>query len=108
MGKLKTVFKFFSVLILIGLLLIAVLLLVIEFNKPAIISKVESWYAENHQGELKINDFDFQILSSFPDLSFKIDQVQISEYSFSRRNHRKLSAETIAFYVPLENYFPEN
>ncbi len=101
----KTVVKFFSVLILIGLLLVGVLLLVVELNKPAILSKVENWYAENHGGELKINDFDFQVIRSFPDLTINIDQVRLRDSSFSGRNHRNLSAGTIAFSCATRKLF---
>ena len=101
----KTVVKFFSVLILIGLLLVGVLLLVVELNKPTILSKVENWYAENHDGELKINDFDFQVIRSFPNLTINIDQVRLGDSSFSGRNHRNLSAGTIAFSCPTRKLF---
>ena len=95
MGKLKTVVKFFSVLILIGLLLIGVLLLILERNKPFLINKVESWYSENHSGELKIKDFDFQIFRSFPTLTIQINQSTVRDSSFSGRNHRNISVGTI-------------
>ncbi len=97
MGKLKTVVKFFGVLILIGLLLIGVLLLILERNKPYFISKAESWYSENHTGELNIKDFDFQIIRSFPNLDIQFNQVTVRDSSFSGRNHRRLSVGTINF-----------
>jgi len=96
MDKLKAVGKFFSVLILIGLLLVLLLLLIVELNKPFLINKAKTWYAENHSGELKINNFDYQIISSFPHLNLQINQVSIRDSSFASRNHRRLSAETIA------------
>ena len=96
MGKLKTVVKFFSVLLLIGLLLIAVLLLVVELNKPTIISKIETWYESNHNGKLEINDFEYQFFRSFPNLNIQVDQVFFQNASYSGRNHTKLSAGTIA------------
>ncbi len=96
MDKIKAVGKFFSVLILIGLLLFLGLMLLIELNKPFLIDKAETWYAENYSGELKINSFDYQIISSFPHLNLQIHQVSVRDSPFTDRNHRRLSAETIA------------
>ena len=95
MNKLKAVGKFFSVLIVISLLLSLLLLLIVELNKSVIVDKAEAWYAKNRSGELKVNNFDFQIISSFPHLNLQIAEVTIRDSSFSNRNYRRLSADKI-------------
>jgi len=102
---LKTVVKFFSVLFLIGLILILVLLLLVELNKPFIISKAETWYAENRQGELEIRDFDFQIIRDFPNLNIQIHQISIRDSSFAGRNYRRVSAGEINFRCTTRKLF---
>ena len=96
MKKIKAVGKFFSILVLIGLLLFLLLLLLVELNKPFLIHKAESWYATHHSGELKIDDFDFQVFASFPHLRLQIDKVSLRDSSYAGRNYHRLSANRIA------------
>jgi hypothetical protein len=105
MKKLKPIAKFFGALILIGLLALIAFLVILEFNKPWIISKAENWYSENQSGQLKIKDFDLQIIRNFPDLSVQINQVTIRDSSISERNHRNLSAGTIAISCSTRKLF---
>jgi len=97
MGKLKTIVKFFSVLILIGLILVAVLVLLIELKKPYLINKAETWYAENHTGELKIKDFDIQFIRTFPNLGIQVHHVSLRDSSCLGRNYRRFYAKGINF-----------
>ena len=97
MGKLKTIVKFFSVLILIGLILIAVLVLLVELKKPYLINKVETWYAEHHTGELKIKDFDIQFIRTFPNLGIQVHHVSLRDSSCLGRNYRRFYVKEINF-----------
>ncbi len=105
MDKLKPIAKFIGALILIGLLLLIAALVIVEFNKPWIISKTESWYSENHAGELKIKDFDLQIIRHFPNLSVQVDQATVRDSSFSGRNHRNLSVGSFAISCSTRKLF---
>ena len=97
MGKLKTIVKFFSVLILIGLILVALLVFFVELRKPYLIKKAETWYAENHTGELKIKDFDIQFIRTFPNLGIQVHHVSLRDSSCLGRNYRRFYAKGINF-----------